>query len=568
LIKGVTERVDFRGKVVIPINIQEAREAIRSLLEKCQVEAIAVNFLSAFANPIHEKLIKQLFEELYPKSEIPVILSSELVTVVGEYARSNTVIMEAFLKATVRSYISKLRARLEEGGFKGPLLLMQSNGGITHERDLVAVSQLASGPCGGVIASKYMADSLGCSTVIATDMGGTSFDVSLLVNGFWRYSPEPVFDRFHITWPTIDVESIGAGGGTICRVDPVTKALLIGPASAGAHPGPVCYDFGGTEPTVTDANLVLGLLNEDYFLGGRMKLKKQKAEQAIREKIAEPLGMKVIEAAAGIYDIVNGRMADLIRKKAISRGISVHDCVLFAFGAAGPVHAAAYASELGVRKLYVFPTSPVFSAFGIAMADVVHTWMTTYRHVMPAEPEALNNTLAEVEERLYSLLEYEGFRREDVEFRRTFYMRYGKQLHELDVRFPTRHYDPGDMRKIMDEFENRYGEVFGSGSGYSAAGIEIVSLSVDAVARVMKPILRSYKKGGPDPSRALKYIKEVYFSDETRRFVKTRIYDFTKLEPGNILEGPCIVEVPTTTVVIPPGKVGQVDMHSNIEISL
>ncbi|MFC1906658.1 hydantoinase/oxoprolinase family protein [Chloroflexota bacterium] len=568
LIKGISERVDFSGEVIMPINLEETREAIRSLVDDEKVDAIAVNLMFGFVNPVHEEQIRQLMYEMYPDSGIFLSLASELIPVVREYARSNTVILNAFLEAPMRGYFDRLRAKLRENGYQGRLMIMQANGGIAPEEDVSAVSTVGSGPCGGIIASKQLSDLFGHSMVITADMGGTSFDGGLITGGFWHYQRSPVVERFHITWPMIDVESIGAGGGTIARVDRETGRLLLGPQSAGAEPGPVCYDLGGSEPTVTDADLVLGFLNPDYFLGGKRKLNRDRAEEAIRQKIAQPLGMDVVQAAAGIYDIINARMADLIRKKVVQTGLMPEEHVVYAFGGASPVHAVAYASELGIKKLLVFPTSAVFSAFGIAGADIVHTYMTSYRYRMPVDPEKINRTLAEIEDRLYGVLQQDGFQKNDVEFRRIFHMRYVRQVNELEVSVPARKYNHEDVQEIMQQFQKRYEEVYGAGSAYPAAGIELISFSVDAVAKTPKPLMVPYEGKGPDPAKALKGMRNVFFPGGVRKFLDTRIYDFDNLEPGNILSGPCIIESATTTIIIPPRIEGRIGSFREVEISL
>lgn len=568
LIKGVTERVDFAGKVVIPINLDHAREAIRSLIEDERVEALAVNFMFGFVNPTHENAVKRLILEMYPQAGLPVVLASELIPVVREYARSNTVIINAYLDAPMRAYLEKLKTKLKENGYTGRLMIMQANGGIAQEEVVSAISTLESGPCGGMMASKYMADMLGHSMVITSDMGGTSFDVGLLTEGFWHYQKAPIVERFHITWPMIDVESVGAGGGTIARVDPVTRELILGPQSAGAEPGPVCYDRGGTEPTVTDANLVLGFLDPDYFLGGKVKLDKPEAVRAIKEKIAEPLGMDVVQAAAGIHDIINGRMADLIRKKVIQTGLMPEEHVVYSFGGASSIHAVGYASDLGIKNIYVFPTSAVFSAFGVAISDIVHTQLASYHSKMPVDPENLNETLVGIEKKLVGILEMEGLSTENIEFRRTFHMRYIRQVQELELRVATKKYNSRDIQDIMKDFEKRYEDTYGSGSAYPAAGIELISLNVDAVVKAIKPVMGSREKMAKDPANALKGFREVFFPGGTDKFLNTKIYDFGRLEPGNVVKDVSIIESETTTIVLPPGTQAEVDSYKNLKITL
>lgn len=568
-IVGVTERIDSQGRVVIPLNREEAHRAIQYLIEEQQVEAIAVNLLWGFANPVHEQQIAELIEELYPGNNLYVTLAHQLVPVIREYARSNTVIINSFLGKTIDRYINNLAAQLREEGYGEELLLMQSNGGIVHQEEISPIGTIGSGPCGGMIATKYIADLLGHQNVISTDMGGTSFDVGFLRDGLWRYDHQPVVGRFHITWPIMDIESIGAGGGTISVVDPVTKRLLVGPKSAGADPGPVCYDIGGDKVTTTDADLILGILDPDYFLGGRMKLNKEKAIAAMKKQIAEPLGMEVVEAAAGIFEITTGHMSDLIRKQVVASGYVPEEFIIYAFGGAGPVHAAAYSADLNIKSVYVFPTSAVFSAFGIATADIMHTHSQSFRYRMPVDPQKLNATLQEIEDRLTARMQRQGIPREDLKFRRIFHMRYRRQLNELPVVVPTREYNEQDILEIMATFNTRFDEVYGEGAGYQEAGIEIISFSVDAIGKMPKPPLKVEQGvGTADASSALKGRREVYFAAPVRAWCRTTIYEYDGLNPGNVIKGPAIVESPITTILIPGEVMAEMDMYRNIKLSL
>jgi len=567
-IAGVTERVDFQGTVIIPINIEEAKESIRYLIEDQKVEALAINFLWGFVNPVHEKKVLELIKEMYPDKDIYVTVSHELIPVIREYARSNTVIINSFLGKTISRYIKNLNGLLRTNGYDKDLLLMQANGGIVHEGELNPIGTVGSGPSGGIIATKYIADLLKHRNVISTDMGGTSFDVGLLIDGFWRYEREPVVGRFHISWPIIDIESIGAGGGTIAKIDPVTNRLLVGPESAGADPGPICYDIGGDKVTVTDCDLVLGILDPDYFLGGRVKLNKTKALENIKKKIAEPLGMDVVEAAAGVYQIITGHMSDLIRKQVVASGYIPEEFNIYAFGGAGPVHAAAYSSDLGIKKVFIFPTSAVFSSFGIATADIAHTHTQSYRYRMPVDPDRLNKILNEIEDMLYERLSHENVSRETVEFRRIFHMRYRRQLNELPVVVPAKVYNEEDIQEIIKEFNRRFDEVYGAGAGYQEAGVEIISFSIDAVGKMPKPILKTEKSVGKDSSRARKGNREVFFPGFEKKLIKTNIYEYDLLKPGNIVEGPAIVESFVTTVLVPPSVIAEMDVYKNLMLTI
>ena len=571
LIRGVTERIDFRGQTVIPLNEQEVRGAIKSLVEEAGVEAIAVNLLFGYANPIHERRIREIFEEMYPNADVSLTCASDICRTIREYARGNTVIVNEFLNKTVRGYISRLNGKLLGQGLKGSLLIMQANGGAVLPDEVIPVGTVNSGPCGGMIASKHMADIMGHKNVVTTDMGGTSFDVGLLIGGYWRNMLDPVVERFHISWPMLDIASIGAGGGTIARVDPLTGQLLVGPKSAGADPGPVCYDKGGENITVSDADLLLGYLDPNYFLGGRMRLNKAKAEAYMAEKIAGPLGLTITEAAAGIYQIINSHMSDLIRRKVVTTGHVPEEFVIYSFGGAGPVHAAAYGSELGVKGIYVFPTSAVFSSFGVAAADIVVSHPETFQVRFPCDPQVLNEKLAEVEARLRGAMDRQGVPPESIAFRRLFYMRYVKQLSEIEVPVPVSLYAEADIDNIMAAFEARYEDVYGKGAGYRQAGIELVSFTVEAVGIMVKPdIKKSTKFGGSDASQAQKGEREVYFPNSGPNaggFQPTAIYDYLRLLPGNEVSGPAIIETPVTTVVVPPGFDARVDPYLTIEIT-
>ncbi|MBI2371743.1 MAG: hydantoinase/oxoprolinase family protein, partial [Deltaproteobacteria bacterium] len=562
LIRGVSERVDFRGNVVAPLRLDEAREAIRSLVEEAGVDALAVSLLFGWVNPVHEQIVKRLLGEMYPDRDIFCTLAHELVPVVREYARANTVIVNAYLGRTMRDYVGQLDRQLRTSGFGGQLMIMQANGGIVSVDQMTPIGTLSSGPAGGIIASKFIADLLGHANVISTDMGGTSFDVGLITDGFWEYAPEPIVSRFRLLQPMIQIESIGAGGGTMARVEASTGRLLVGPESAGASPGPACYDTGGTVPTVTDADLMLGYLDPDYFLGGRKRLDRARAEAAIAEQIARPMGVDVITAAAGIHDVINAKMSDLIRKQVVRAGHLPEEFVLYAFGGAGPVHAAGFGGELEVSRIYVFPTSAVFSAFGIAAADVIHTRVSSSRYFFPVDPGALNRRLEELEGELMAQMGKEGFRPEAVAFRRVFHMRYRRQMNELAVEVPGGLYDEARIEQIMALFERRYEETFGRGSSYREAGIELISIAVDAIARTPKPRLQSLPVGGEDPEPARRGMRETFFAGTGR--CASPVYDFGRLRPGNRLRGPAIVDTPITTVVLPPRWQGTVDGYANI----
>ncbi len=556
-VRGVRERVDYKGEVLVPLNLDDVDQAIRELVDVEKCDAIAVNLLHAWVNPVHEEAIRARVREHAAYWSF----GSELSRVAGEYARANTAVVNSFVGQTVERYLRDLERRLRDGGLAGAFLVMQGNGGAVRRERSVPIGSLQSGPAGGLIASAYMASLLGHKKVLTTDMGGTSFDVSVVVDGLTRYADEPIFERFRILQPISEIASIGAGGGTIARVDPTTGRLHVGPQSAGALPGPVAYDEGGENVTVTDADLLLGYIDPAYFLGGRKRLNASKAERAMRERIAEPLGLDVTAAAAGVYRIINSKMSDLIRQQVVRSGHLPEEFVLYAFGGAGPVHAAEFARELGIAAIYVFPTSAVFSAFGAATADVVHSRVATFEAVLPFDAGALNARLEETERELGALMRDEGFGPEQVVFRRLVSMRFRRQTYGVEVALPWERLDAGRVGELGRIFERQYEDLYGAGTAFAQAGVEIHALRVDAVGAVTKPRLTRAPAGSSDAPR--KGRRKAYFGG---RFVETAIHERDALEPGARLDGPAIIESPLTTIVIPPGHAAEIDTYRNVVI--
>ena len=567
-ILGVRERMDYLGQEIVPLNRRDVMAAIRYLIDEEKVEAIAVSFLHAWANPKHEEEVLSLALEADPSRRVYWSFGSALSLVAGEYARANTAIINSYLGPTVARYLKDLEGKLRDDGLKGLFLIMQGNGGAAHREHVTPIANLQSGPAGGMIASSYVAGLLGHKNVITTDMGGTSFDVGLVTEGYWRYAQEPIVERFRILQPIIDIESIGAGGGTIARVDPDTGRLMVGPKSAGASPGPVCYDAGGEEVTVTDADLVLGIIDPNYFLGGRKKLNKQKAEKTIAEKIARPLKLAVTEAAAGIYDIVNSKMADLIRRQVVRTGYLPEEFVIYAFGGAGAVHAAGFAAELGVKKIYIFSTSPVFSAFGAAAADVIHTRVVSCQYLMPADPGVLNKRLESIERDLHEIMREEGFRRGQLEFRRFFTIRYRRQTAGVELPLAWDRFSPKRLTELQGIFEKKYEELYGVGAGYTKAGIEISEIRVDAVGLVAKPRLKSTRVRKSNIASARKGKREIFFTRPERKRVDTPVYDYALLGAGARVKGPAVIELPFTTTLVPPGFQVTIDNYLNLVMNI
>ncbi len=562
-IKGIVERVDCFGEVILPLDQRQAKKAIDGLAKE-GVEAIAICLLWSFANPQHERELKRMINETYP--HIYVAASYEIAPKIREYARTMTVIIDACIGNLMRRYIDSLNEELREKGLRHSISIMHAYGGVTSWATSRPVSTIESGPVGGVVGSKYLVEILGEKNVITADVGGTSFDVSVLSGGEWSFAKEPILMRFRVAVPIIKITCIGAGGGTIGRLDPITGTLKVGPDSAGSDPGPVCYNFGGIEPTITDVDVVLGYLNPEYFFGGKMQIDKEKAFSAIKEKIADPLDMDVVEAAAGIYDIINSYMTDNLRQSVIEKGFDPRDFVLFSYGGNGPMHVGSFARNLGVKKVYIPPQAPVFSAFGIASADILHIYNQTELYPMPTNPENMNRVFERLEEQAITDMITEGVKPQEVVLAREVEMRYARQVHEVPIPVRQGKLTSEDIEEMMSGWEKRYEEIYGKGTGFRVAGIQAVTFRVNAVVRLTKPAIKRVREAPiADIKAALKGKRPAFFR-KSNGFVETDIYDYTKLRYGNVIEGPAIIEAPATNMVILPEQIAVVDEFMNVVI--
>ena len=561
LIKGVTERIDYRGSIVVPVDLDEAARAADELLD-AGVEAIAVCFLWSFLNPDHERAVADLIRSRHP--DLLVTVSHEVAPVIKEYERCATTVLNGYLSGTTHAYISKLQERLADGGLAGDPVIMQSFGGVSSAEASKgrAVALLGSGPTGGVFGAAALGRLIGADNIVTTDVGGTSFDVGLVSDGEPLVVGTPVFDKYHTVLPVIDVTSIGAGGGSLAWLEPGTGLIKVGPQSAGAVPGPACYGTGGTHPTVTDANLVLGRLDPGYFLGGERELHIDLATAAIEPHIAAPAGLSVPEAAMAIVDILDARMADLVRMSTIGRGYDPREFTLFAFGGAGPLHVGAYAADVGTRLTVVPTNSAVFSAFGIAASDPVAVVQASDPMVAPFDPERLEAIYASLAASATGELAANGVAAQDITTSREVEMRYRGQVHEVRVPVPDGPLGAESLAVLMEEFRRRYNRRYGSGAAADAA-IEARTFVVRGVGRQAKPELHPAALGPEDPSPALVSERQVYFRP-LGGFVPTPIYRRELLRPGNSLAGHAVIEAVDTTMVIHPGQRADIDAWGNI----
>jgi N-methylhydantoinase A len=563
----VTERIDRDGTVIVALDEDQARAAIRALLDD-GVRAIAISLLWSFRNPAHEQRLRELVAEQDP--DVFVALSSEVSPRIREFARNATTIMSTQIGPGLRDYLTSLEDTLRERKLAGPLLVMQSNGGavLAAEAPSAAISTVGSVLTGGVVGAVALGRQLGHPNIISTDVGGTTFLAGLVVDGEPVRDTTTVINHHPINVPTLRVDAIGSGGGAIAWLD-AGGNLRIGPRSAQAVPGPACYGQGGIEPTNTDANLVLGILPERGLLGGRKPLSLEPARQAIEAQIAKPLGLSVEDAAAAIYAVQNAQTGDLLRKSVVEAGHDPRGFVLYAFGGAGPAHCARYAAEVGVDEVVV-PLGPVasaFSAYGLASSDIVLAAELSDPTFVPFDPQRAERNFVELEKRVRDGLDRQGVKFATVELHREIDMRYAMQLAEVTAPVANGPLDTAAVEDAAAAFEERYAALYGAEAGFREAGIQAITFRVRGIG--VLPFSPAFPEipaaASADPTDAQVGTRPVCL-DAAAGFVDTAIYDYRELRAGHVLTGPAIVEVPTTTVVVPGGTTATVDRLGNLSI--
>jgi N-methylhydantoinase A len=562
----IDERIDANGNIIRPLDEGQARRAIRAL-KADDIEAVAVCTLFATVNPVHEKRLQEILREELPG--VFVSVSHDISPNVGEYARMSTTAANAALGPLAGRYLTKLEDTLRQAGMRVPVLMMTCAGGVLPTRVLNdrPAFALFSGPAAGVMGSKTTGEQINLRNVLTTDIGGTSFDVGVIVDGRPIMRSEISVGGADIRVHSIDVDSIGAGGGSIAAVSQ-TGELQVGPRSAGSTPGPVCYGRGGTEPTATDADLVLGVLDPDNFLGGRMKLDIDASRRAIEDKIARPLGIGVMEAAWGIRKILDSKMADLLRRMTLERGYDPRDFTLFANGGAGPSHAWVLSAELGLDRFVVPATATAQSALGTGTSDLGFTTeRPAYTRIQPgrmptaAELDRINAGLAECVDDVKANLALASART-GIGIERFVAIRFRGQTHHLDVPVDDRPFDVEAFKRTTSAFERQYETLFGHGASYSGAGYEILSVRVTGTGALPPPVLTTVG----DDLAPVKSRKVVF--DDPSKAVETTIYRTTFPKSGARVSGPCIIEFPGQSVVVPPGAQADADQFGNLHVRL
>jgi N-methylhydantoinase A len=567
----VEERINRHGEVVRPLNEQAAIDGLTRLARE-KPQSVAICFLHSYANSAHERAMAALVRKHLPG--VYVALSSEIWPEFREFERASTTAMSAYVGPTISSYVQALDDDLRRMGIVGSFEIMQSSGGVMSAAAVARkpVYSVESGPAAGVIAATHLGQLCNQPNIISFDMGGTTAKAGLIRHG----KPSVTHDfrvgshlssgiragGYPIKIPVIDLAEVGAGGGSIAWMD-AGGALQVGPSSAGAAPGPACYGFGGQQPTVTDANLLLGYLDPDYFLGGRMRIYPERSRDAIRP-LAMKLGLDVVEAARGIYEIANTHMGSAIRVVTIQRGIDPREFAVMAFGGAGPVHAAKVAEQFEIPNV-IIPVSPgLASALGLLVSDMAEDYVATMlMDGREADVAKIEQLLGELESDARAALRVQGVAESNIVIQRLIDVRFKHQSHELPVTIPDGRIDSSTVSAAEEGFRRLYNELYGV---LPNDPCQFVNFRVRATGIVAKPELTRAAPGDGNPHRALKGKRDAYFA-EAGSFVALNVYDRARLRPNDVLTGPAIAEEPDSTTVCPPGYAVRVDEYLNLHIN-
>lgn len=559
----VPERVDVDGDVIIALDEEAAHKAIRRLVEDEGAQALAISLVWSVKNPAHERRLRELVRQVAP--DVFVSCASDLVSQIGEYERTTTAVMNAYIGPLMTRYIESIEAGAAGNGFPGQVLFAQCAGGaITgDEARRAPIRTVNSGPVAGIVSSELLARRIRVDNVLLADMGGTTFDVSVVHHGQPLRRNTSMFQRYELAMPMLDVESIGAGGGSIAWIDG-SERLNVGPKSAGADPGPASYGHGGTEATVTDADIVLGVLDPATFLNGRMQLQPELGVAAI-QRLADQLGLGLFETAAGINRIVDSKMADLIRRMSVLRGLDPRKFALFAFGGGGPVHATAVAKEAGIKTVVVpLPyVAALWSALGAAVSDVSHIYQEPHSLRFPVRAGPVNEIFARLESRAAQTLAAEGLGDLAHHVSRSVRMKYAMQVHDVEVPVAGGLLTDADLSTIDEDFGRIYEALFGEGSGYREGGVEITALQVRVDCITDKPPFVEHVMSD-EVTRAT---RPVYWA-ELGTVVDTPVVKLERSVLAETIEGPALVELPDTVVVVRPGQSARFDRIGNLVVDI
>jgi acetone carboxylase, beta subunit len=570
LTRGVTERVDLFGNVIIPLYEHEVEPAVRELLEQ-DVEAIVISLLHSYKYPHHERKIRDIAKEVMKKvgKEVPVFASVDYYPVRKESHRTNTTIIEAYAADPSRETLIKINNMLKEHGANFDLRVMASHGGTISTRANELARTLVSGPIGGVIGAKYLGEQLGIRNIACSDIGGTSFDMALITQGDLSINTSPDMARLVLSLPLVAMDTVGAGAGSYVRIDPNFKSLTLGPDSAGSRVG-VCYPEGGVDTvTVTDCHVVLGLINPDNFLGGEVKLYPERAYEAVKQQIADPLGLSVEDAAYGVIDLLESQLRNYLESMILGKGYSPSQYVCFSYGGGGPLHTAGYTKGLGFEDVLVPAWAAGFSAFGCGAADFEYRYDKTLDinvndgaadDIKLKAGKELQDAWDELKEKVAAEFEKSNFDRKDVEFRLYFRMQYQGQLNDLEIEAPIEAFENlNHWDELVNAFEDTYSRVYAKAAKSPELGYSITGAIVRGIVEVPKPKIPVEPLAGETPPQeAFLGKRNVYWKGE---WIKADIWEMEKLKPGNKIKGFSIIESPATTFVVPIGFETYLDQH-------
>ena len=587
LVREIDERVAADGDILVELNEDQVREAVHGLLAE-GVEAFAVSLLWSIRNDQHEQRVADIIREIAPDAFVSV--ASRVVHRSGEYERTVATVMNGLIGPVMDRYLAVLEERCAELGYKGNVQIMTCSGGLisTSEARVLPVLTIGSGPVAGLIGSHKVATASAAAAdvhrrgngnggpvapldidVITADMGGTTFDVGVVHDGVPLSRRTSWHGQYEYWVPTLDVRSVGAGGGSIIRFDEAMRTLRVGPESAAAVPGPVCIGRGGAEPTVTDANLVAGILDPEYFLGGQVELDVESARAALA-RAGEPLGLGPEETAAAALRIIDNQMADAIRLASVQQGFDPRGFALYAYGGAGPVHGAAVAKHVGMSQMVV-PLSDFaagWSAFGIAGAAPLIVQEAAQRMQNPFDPDLINGVWEALEADAVERMMRHGIAREHLTLTRHADMRYTLQVNEIEVDAPNGFYDEHAVSGLVDEFQEEYERLFGEGTGYADAGFTITGMRVRARAEARDQTAAvAVATGAAAESEPFAH-RDVIFYETGLTPESMPIYRADVLVPGAAIPGAGIIELPSTTIVLPHHSTARVDDRGNVNISL
>ncbi len=564
---GVTERIDHFGDVIIPLYENDVKLAVRALI-KDKVEAICIMTLFSHVNPSHEKRIAEIAraEIKKAKTSILVYTSHEVRPVIREQSRLNSVLIEAYATSRGRQQLQGIEDASKKYGFKYGVQTLLSFGGLTSIHHPRLHETMISGPIGGILGAAYVGKLIGNDSLVCSDMGGTSFDMGVITQGATRIENEPIMDRFKLNVPTLHLDTIGAGAGMIIKVDPLTRKVSLGPESAGADPGPICFNRGGMEPTIADCDAILGRLNPHYFLGGKVILDVEKATRIFKEKCADVLGVGLEEAAEGMIDMLEQDANQALRRVISGQGIHPSQYTLLSYGGSGPLHLAGCSRGIGFKDIITFQFAAAFSAFGCTTADYMRRHSVSTQIDIPsnADDKALaafgkkvSGIWSDLERAAVDEMLADGHARGKVRTEPFLMMRYTGQLEDVEVRSNLRAVtSAADMRAVIAEFETVYAKINHRVSRYGAAGFSIMELGITAIADKVKPTLERRALGTSDPASAHKGLRDAYIGGQWH---KANLYEMDRLQPGHEVQGPAIIEHPATTLVVHPNDLVAID---------